>query len=189
MAPFLKYIPHKNTNMRKLIMICAAASIFAACNSKSDLDTTKDVITTDTSSLLNSNVSTDTATVVPGETAPPAVVPQTKTITKTRTVYVDRPATSNAPTQPQSNNTGVAPAAGTTGTGTTGTGTTTPAAKQKGWSNSTKGAVIGGAAGAVGGAIISKKKGTGAIIGGVIGAAGGYILGKKKDKAQADTLK
>ena len=48
--------------------------------------------------------------------------------------------------------------------------------------------MIGGAAGAVGGAIISKKKGTGAIIGGVIGAAGGYILGKKKDK-KADTLK
>ena len=188
--------------MRKLIMICAAASIFAACNSNSDLETKKDVITTDTTSLLNSNVSTDTATaVVPEVTAPPAVTPQPKTITKTRTVYVDRPRTNNTPvqpkTQPRSNNTGVAPpvntgtTGSTTGTGTTaGTGTTTPAKKEdKGWSNSTKGAVIGGAAGAVGGAIISKKKGKGAIIGGVIGAAGGYILGKKKDKAQADTSK
>jgi hypothetical protein len=42
--------------------------------------------------------------------------------------------------------------------------------------------VIGGAAGAVGGAIISKKKGTGAAVGAVVGAAGGYIIGRQKDK-------
>jgi outer membrane lipoprotein SlyB len=60
--------------------------------------------------------------------------------------------------------------------------------EKKGWSNAAKGAVIGGAGGAVTGAIISKKKGKGAIIGGVVGAAGGYILGRKKDKkASRDT--
>jgi len=42
--------------------------------------------------------------------------------------------------------------------------------------------VIGGVGGAIGGAIISKKKGTGAVVGGVIGAAGGYIIGRSKDK-------
>ncbi len=42
--------------------------------------------------------------------------------------------------------------------------------------------MIGGVAGAAGGAIISKHKGTGAAIGGVIGAAGGYIIGNEKDK-------
>ena len=55
--------------------------------------------------------------------------------------------------------------------------------KKKGWDNATKGAVIGGAAGAVGGAIISnKKKGLGAVIGGVVGAATGYTIGKDMDK-------
>lgn len=54
--------------------------------------------------------------------------------------------------------------------------------KKKGWSNRAKGAVIGGAAGAVGGAIVSKHKGTGALIGGAVGAAGGYIIGNEKDK-------
>jgi outer membrane lipoprotein SlyB len=44
------------------------------------------------------------------------------------------------------------------------------------------GAAIGGVAGAVGGAIISKKKGLGAVVGGVVGAAGGYIIGKGMDK-------
>lgn len=55
------------------------------------------------------------------------------------------------------------------------------AEKNKGWNNATKGAVIGGVSGAIGGAIISKQKAKGAIIGGVIGAAGGYIFGKSKD--------
>lgn len=56
------------------------------------------------------------------------------------------------------------------------------AEEKKGWSNAAKGAVIGGGAGAIGGAIISKKKGKGAVIGGVLGAAGGYIIGRNKDK-------
>jgi hypothetical protein len=34
----------------------------------------------------------------------------------------------------------------------------------------------------VGGAIISKHKGTGAAIGAAVGAAGGYIIGHEKDK-------
>lgn len=56
--------------------------------------------------------------------------------------------------------------------------------EKKDWSNAAKGAVIGGAGGAIGGAVISKNKVKGAIIGGVIGAAGGYIFGKTKDNQQ-----
>ncbi|MEO6734287.1 MAG: YMGG-like glycine zipper-containing protein [Ferruginibacter sp.] len=56
-----------------------------------------------------------------------------------------------------------------------------------GWSNAAKGAVIGGVGGALGGAIISKKKVQGAIVGGVIGAAGGYVLGKTKDNQEANS--
>jgi hypothetical protein len=60
--------------------------------------------------------------------------------------------------------------------------TSTKATRKKGWSKGAQGAVIGGAAGAVGGAIISKKKGVGAAIGGAVGAAGGYIIGHEQDK-------
>jgi hypothetical protein len=49
-------------------------------------------------------------------------------------------------------------------------------------SSAAKGAIIGGAAGAVGGAVISKDKTSGAIIGGVAGAGAGYLIGRDKDK-------
>lgn len=57
--------------------------------------------------------------------------------------------------------------------------------KKKGWSSTAKGAVIGAGAGAITGAVVSKKKGEGAIIGGLAGAAvgagtGAIIDGKKK---------
>jgi hypothetical protein len=59
--------------------------------------------------------------------------------------------------------------------------------KKEGWSKAAQGAVIGGATGAVGGAIISKKKGTGAAVGAAVGAAGGYIIGREKDKKDGRT--
>ena len=58
----------------------------------------------------------------------------------------------------------------------------TKTTEKKGWSKAAQGAVIGGATGAVGGAIISKHKGTGAAIGAAAGAVGGYIIGNEKDK-------
>ena len=198
--------------MKKLFTILAAATIFAACNSKSDLDTNKDVVLTDTTNMYKSNASTDISSA---QTMNPAPVPQqapqvqTRTIIRERTVYVNRtpratkqimheatpvnpvitvPQThSNTGTNSQSSGTSVDPAAGTGSTA--GTGTSTPAtipAKNKGWSNATKDAVIGGASGAVLGAIISRKKVTGAVIGGVVGAAGGYIFGRKKDKSNGN---
>lgn len=54
------------------------------------------------------------------------------------------------------------------------------------WSHATKDAVIGGVGGAIGGAVLSKKKAKGAIIGGIIGAAGGYIFGKARDNKEAE---
>jgi hypothetical protein len=60
--------------------------------------------------------------------------------------------------------------------------TTTTTTRKKGWSSAAKGAVIGGAAGAIGGALIDKKHGQGAIIGGVAGAGAGYLIGRGKDK-------
>ena len=59
---------------------------------------------------------------------------------------------------------------------------TVTAPEKKGVSSAAKGAIIGGAAGAVGGAIISKDNTKGAIIGGVAGAGAGYLIGRDKDK-------
>lgn len=166
----------------RILKVFALAALFAACDSNSNLETDKTVITTDTSSMYNSNASSDTAITEPTVIAPAPAAP-VKTITRTKTVYVDR-----TPKRNQNNTVNTSPS--TSGSQTTGTtGTTSPAPttqKKEGMSSATKGAIIGGAAGAVGGAIISKKKGKGAVIGGVVGAAGGYILGRKKDKR--DTL-
>jgi hypothetical protein len=54
--------------------------------------------------------------------------------------------------------------------------------QKKRWSHRKKDAVIGGAAGAGAGALISHKKGKGALIGGAVGATAGYLHGKSKDK-------
>ena len=57
------------------------------------------------------------------------------------------------------------------------------AAEKKGWSKAAKGAVIGGVAGAAGGAAIHKKNRViGAVVGAVIGAGGGYAVGRGMDK-------
>ena len=62
---------------------------------------------------------------------------------------------------------------------------TTPAKKK--WSHATKGAVIGGASGAVIGGVVSKKnRVAGVLVGGVLGAGGGYAIGRSIDKKQGN---
>ena len=53
---------------------------------------------------------------------------------------------------------------------------------RKGMSNGAKGAIVGGAGGALAGAAVSKDHSKGAIIGGVAGAGAGYLIGHHKDK-------
>lgn len=65
---------------------------------------------------------------------------------------------------------------------TNGTIAEAPVDEKKGWSKAAKGAVIGGATGAVAGAIFGKNKAAGAVIGGILGAGGGYAIGRSKDK-------
>ncbi|MBL4678715.1 MAG: hypothetical protein JKY70_21355 [Mucilaginibacter sp.] len=57
------------------------------------------------------------------------------------------------------------------------------AQEKKGLSKQGKGAIIGGAGGAVAGALIGKSVG-GAVIGGAIGAGGGYIIGNEARKRE-----
>lgn len=56
-------------------------------------------------------------------------------------------------------------------------------------SNREKGALIGGGAGAAGGALlggITGAPGTGALVGGTAGAVGGALTGEQKDKREWD---
>ncbi len=72
----------------------------------------------------------------------------------------------------------------------TSSNTTTPVtqepAKKKGWSNTAKGAVIGGVVGAGTGVAVSKNKVKGGIIGAVVGAGAGAGVGAIIDKKKKD---
>jgi hypothetical protein len=194
--------------MKQILFTITTAVLFlTACNSekKSNIDTEKRIVFTDTAALRLSNAATDRAnnveTLAP-ETSQDNTKPKVVTVTKYVTVVEKQRAPrrrsntrqQQAPTQQRNEQVDEAPStAGTSGTagteGAAGAGTnsgdvaTTPEVKKKkGWSDAAKGATIGGVGGAVAGAVISKNKGKGAVIGGVIGAAGGYILGRKADK-------
>ena len=168
----------KTRVMKKILHCFMVAAIFTACNSKSDLDTKKDVVLTDTSGMYKSNIMTDTGSVI-----------QTTSL-NTAAANANKPVVINNyyNTTPKSNTTrrtssGTYANSGGSGSSRS-TGSTTTVTRRKGWSHAAKNAVIGGAGGAVVGAVVSKHKGTGALIGGVVGAAGGYILGRSKDKKE-----
>ncbi len=57
------------------------------------------------------------------------------------------------------------------------------AAQKKGWSRKAKGSVIGGASGAILGAVINKNNRVkGGIVGGLLGAGLGYVIGNEMDR-------
>lgn len=151
------------------------ASTFVACQSKTDLDTNKDVILVDTTGMYKSNIMTDTGSVI--ETSTLTKGNQNTAVANRRVTNTNRASTSN-------NNNRGSGTASTSNTSNTNSGQTTATTRKKGWSKAARNATIGGVGGAVTGAIISKNKVKGAVIGGVIGAAGGYILGRSKDKKE-----
>ncbi len=73
--------------MKKIFTFFAAATIFAACSSNTDLETKKDVLLTDTSAMYKSNLNTD---ISPEQADEAASVAPEKVIRETRIVYVDR---------------------------------------------------------------------------------------------------
>ena len=190
--------------MKKLLLALTIITGFAACkNGPEPIEKTGAVQLLPSVAAYNNNTNSDTSGMATPEITPPKV-----TSRPTKIVYIIRqPAqtgsnTSAAPVNPvpapaTPSVTPTLPGTGSTGSTTAqqGSGGTnagkevSPAipqpVKKKGWSNATKGAVIGAGTGAIGGAILSKKKGLGAIIGGVVGAAGGYIIGKNMDKKNA----
>ncbi len=166
--------------MKKVLITLAISTMLAACGSNESKETsTPPEIIADTTSSFDNTLSTDTGATVIAEEAP---VETKKSITKT-------PYKSSKPVTTAPANTKTEPVTSTTSTtsATTEPATAPVEEKKKGWSNAAKDAVIGGGVGAVGGAIIGKKKVKSAAIGAAVGAAGGYIIGRKKDKK--DTLR
>jgi hypothetical protein len=159
----LKWI--KNAFAILLILI-----VFSACKSNDKTETRDIQLLTDSTAYRN-NVLSDTSTVV---TKPEAISNKGNNKT-TRKSSIHRSESSGTVSSGNSSTSN-------SGTVSNSGSTTTQGTQKKGWSKAAQGAVIGGAVGAVGGAIISKKKGTGAIIGAAAGAAGGYIIGRNKDK-------
>jgi hypothetical protein len=152
--------------MKNILLAFAVVTTFTACNSKKS--ETRDIQLMSDSTAYTNDMYSDTSNMeiakepIAVSSKPHSVAPHTRTTTNSTTTTTTNTTPANS-----------------TGTQSTTTQTTT---RKKGWSSAAKGAVIGGGAGAIGGAIISKKPVKGAIIGGVVGAAGGYIIGKDIDK-------
>jgi hypothetical protein len=198
--------------MKNLLLIFLAVAVFSSCKQSSPDDNGRNVqLLNDSMVLHNNNIYTDTTASDENNAIPePQTVknnntPGIKKSTPERRPVVhstipsvsqnkqkvETPVTppveekTSGTTPPVANNSGSGNGTVQNGEGSVGGETgniPAPEKKKKGWNNSTKGAVIGGAVGAVGGAIISKKKGVGAVVGAIAGAAGGYIIGKNKDK-------
>jgi len=166
-----KKLPKLNAMKRMMIPVLAIAVSMAACNTTPDTSTTQKAIqpSVDTTGLAqfqawkaqNELVNTEQHT---------AMQPTTHEVVKYYPVSSARKTSS-----------GVSRSSSGSSSGSSGTGSTTT--KKKGWSSAAKGAVIGGVAGAAGGAVINKRnRAAGAVIGGVVGAAGGYGIGRTIDK-------
>ena len=189
--------------MKKLLLSFVILTSFAACNNNDKADTAQRNIQLlrDSTVYTNSNIYSDTMANVTVED-PVIENPVTQKISpkalkkkvisvpaksgNTAPVYVekkDEKVETTVATPPINSGNGQNTEVGTSAGNTGNTGSTVPQVqKKKGWNKATTGAVIGGAAGAAGGAIISKKKGVGAVVGAVVGAASGYIIGKDMDK-------
>jgi Glycine zipper len=186
--------------MKNLLLITLLITGFAACNSPADDFSKRDIRFLNDSTAFVNNASSDTAVAVATKPVAAKVIaqPRQSIITK-KPVRINAPTTVTAPVatapaavppvatapienKPDNTTVSNAPAGGTATSGSTSSTPVPQVEKKKGWSKAAQGAAIGGVTGAVGGAILSKKKGVGAVVGGVVGAAGGYILGKGMDK-------
>src|SRR2546423_1434762 len=145
--------------MKKMFQCFMVASIFVACNSKSDLDAKKDVILVDTSGMYKNNIMTDTGSVITTTTL--TSPNKNTTVANRQTTSTNRSVTNNN----RSN---------TVRTSSNSSAGHTTVYRRRGWSHAAKDATIGGVGGAVLGAVISKNHVAGAVVGGVIGAGGGY---------------
>ncbi|MEO6905858.1 MAG: glycine zipper domain-containing protein [Ginsengibacter sp.] len=148
--------------IKKILFPFILLLAFSACKSNKDSQTRNIQLLRDTAAYNNSTL-TDSSNFRKTNTVPVA-----------KETHVTHSTSTHSP---QSST-----ATSTSGSNSSTSTSTTQSTRKKGWSKAAQGAVIGGAAGAVGGAIISKHKGTGAAVGAAVGATGGYIIGRSKDK-------
>ena len=182
--------------MKKLLPILGITFLVAACNSvpdqKADSAQVSQTVQQDTTGMAAFNAwkaQNELASVAPVQQPQQAqAAPQ-----KTRTIVKYVPVAQKSTRSTSASASSTKPASTETNSGSTadnGSGSmsnessqTAKVDKKEGWSKAAKGAVIGGVAGAAGGAIINKQnRVVGAVIGGVIGAAGGYGIGRGMDK-------
>jgi hypothetical protein len=205
------YIHFKFTIMKRKLLAITMAAIFAACNSnpKAGTQTTTTTTTTADTSGFRNNAFADKGQVIelkgvndtivtgdgnryvkvdPNKPTQP-VQNNVASTTPTPSVKVPTATTHRSTSRTTRHTSGHSSSGGYSGSGSSGggysgagTASAPVATKKKGWSKAAKGTAIGAGVGAIGGAIISKKKGLGAVIGGVVGGAGGYIIGHNKDK-------
>jgi hypothetical protein len=174
----------KKTIMKNILLFLSITLLFVACGDQADT-TSAPIVPVNNNAIL---ADTAKAFIEPITVSQPKQATAKRSLPKARhrtteTTYQQPVETAPVTTPvPTSTDVNTVPSGNTDTSPTTGTTSTIPQTQKKGWSKAAKGAVIGGVAGAVGGAIISKKKGLGAVIGGVVGAAGGYAIGKKMDK-------
>lgn len=155
--------------VKNVISLLAIISfLFAACKGKENSETRDIQLLTDSTAYLNNSFGDTSKLAGSDENSPKGEMSESRPHSNSGNRNPDASVSGNAN---QSNS-------GASGSN----GSNQQANEKKGWSKAAQGAVIGGAAGAVGGAIISKKKGKGAVIGAAVGAAGGYIIGRDKDK-------
>lgn len=163
--------------MKKILFALSTVAIMASCsnNNPRTAAETKVITPTDTAGLAQFQAWKAQNELAVSQQNLAATQP-TKEIIREKVVYVNKPTTrrSSSSTRRSSssgNSNGVY------------NSTSQNTAKKKGWSKAAKGAVIGGAGGAVLGAVINKRnRGAGAVIGGVLGAGVGYGIGRSKDK-------
>lgn len=171
--------------MKQILLALSTVGIMASCsnNNPRTAAETKTLTPTDTAGLAEfQKWKTQNELAVANQQAlqNQTTTQPTKEIIRERVVYVQEPRTtrrsSSSATRSRntsSGNSGVNNSSGNNGT----------TAQKKGWSKAAKGAVIGGAGGAVVGAVVNKRnRGAGAVIGGVLGGAVGYGIGRSKDK-------
>lgn len=194
--------------MKNLLLTIFIITGLAACKSDPEASQQRNIQLLPDAGSYSNNVFSDTNSIAKAEVAPEKISEKPNTRTIVRTIIIERPApqsdnvkeatkkesitppvaitepVSTPPVEnvpdPQNTSIDSSTTSETSGTATSSDGEKVQ--KKSGMNKATQGAIIGGVAGAVGGAVISKKKGLGAVVGGIAGAAGGYIIGKNMDK-------
>lgn len=158
----MKNALHKLRTMKRMMIPVLTITVFiAACNTTPDATTQKAIQPSADTTGLAEFQAWKAQNELMSTQQNTAMQPQTREVVKYYPVSSARRSS------------GVSRSSGSSGT----------VYRRKGWSSAAKGAVIGGVAGAAGGAIINKRnRAVGGVVGGILGAGVGYGIGRGIDK-------